>query len=270
MEYMELNQKLDPRILDKLNLGIEVVKNAALLLKDMGDLQIENKNDDFQDLVTNFDVLIEKKIIFDILKKYPNDGWISEENSIAYNRNNNVWILDPIDGTTNFSVSNDNFAISLAYYENMKSLFGIVYDVINDELYIGVKGYGSYLNYKKISVVTNEELNQNIVYTSVKSLLQFNKKYDLDIEKFANKVLATRSLGSVALEVCKVANGKAGMAISGHIKIWDIAAAKVILEEAGGYIKYFSDDVYSMKNTFMVSGNCNRIVKRFLKLLNKS
>ena len=69
MEYMELNQKLDPRILDKLNLGIEVVKNAALLLKDMGDLQIENKNDDFQDLVTNFDVLIEKKIIFDILKK---------------------------------------------------------------------------------------------------------------------------------------------------------------------------------------------------------
>ena len=129
----------DKRLNTKLEFAKTVVRDAGAYLKAhlADDLEISEKTH-FDDLVTNLDREVQDAIIAKIQETFPDDHILAEENDVRHDINDgNVWVLDPIDGTTNFIVQKDNFAVMLAYYESGIGKLGIILDVMNDNLYWG-------------------------------------------------------------------------------------------------------------------------------------
>lgn len=149
-----------------------------------------------------------------------------------------IWILDPIDGTVNFSRGIPIASVSIALWENKKPLIGVVYDFFNDVVYSGIVGIGAKRNGKRISVSNNIKLSESILLTGkpVKSYLSKNviKKWF----GFFNNFQKVRMIGSASISLCYVASGIADAYTEDHIQIWDVAAGLAIVSAAGGTIKY--------------------------------
>ncbi|MEG0239434.1 inositol monophosphatase family protein [Anaerorhabdus sp.] len=249
MENMEMNPKLEV-VLEKFNLAKEVVLRIGKELKDKSDIVVESKNNDISDLVTNYDVEVQDKIMNEIKNVFLDDSWLCEEN-VNQIVSSNLWILDPIDGTTNFISHRRDYTISLAYYHRGKPTFGIVYDVVNDELYHCVVGQGAYCNDQQLEQLPITKMKDSILNGSLKSLLGFYRSHGLDLDRLSKKIRAHRSLGCSSLAICQLALNKEQLFISNHIKLWDYAAARLLLEEVGGRI-----DIYYTLNAIDSNQTC--------------
>ncbi|RNM30757.1 inositol monophosphatase family protein [Erysipelothrix rhusiopathiae] len=208
------------------------------------------------DFVTNVDKGTEKFLADRINAKYPNQNFITEEKMVASTGLDNLWIIDPIDGTSNFIFEKRNFAISVGYYEDQKPVFGIVYDVSRDEMYVGVNGDGAYLNDRKLPMLSQTiTLMDSVVYSDTKTLeLMFG-----DAVKAHDEFMSVRYMGAASLEICGVAAGRHQVYLSRRLKVWDIAAATIILEAVGGALTYDTCDnkiIFEDKNfEFMCASN---------------
>ncbi|WP_232699569.1 inositol monophosphatase family protein [Brevibacillus daliensis] len=220
---------------------------AILCAKSAGKLSLEKMNQPYEvnyktsasDLVTAVDEEVEQLVIDMILKKYPDHGIIGEENRFKGDPSDaeTVWIIDPIDGTTNFVHQQINYSVSIAVYHKGEAAVGVVYDPSRDELFHAIKGKGAFLNDRKLELTREVKLEEALLCTS----LFWNKKaeqfgIDVIFKELAGKVRAMRLLGSAALELSYVAAGRLDGYVSLQLNPWDFGAGKLIIEEAGGKV----------------------------------
>ena len=207
-----------------------------------------------REIVTSTDKEIEDFFYSKISKKYKNMNFIAEEEHINGSLKGETIILDPIDGTNNFFYKIPFVAISIAYYKYGEGIFGIVYNPVLEEMFIGKKNEGSFLNGKKLKVSHTKNIDDALLATGL-PYKRKNVKNNLDnIVKFGEICRDIRRFGSAALDICYVARGTFDGYWELQLKVWDVAAAAIILKEAGGNITNFNNDLLDLgKNDFLAS-----------------
>ena len=247
-------------ISSNLNLMIKAAEKASKsAIRDFGEvekLQVSSKGPG--DFVTSADKRTEKIIVNELLSAYPNYGILSEEmGEINKQNKNNRWIIDPIDGTSNFLNGIPQFAISIGYEKNNEIVNAIIFDPIKNEVFISEKGKGAFLNNKRIRVSKRKKINECLIAGSGNDINIIN-------EKIKGKV-TIRNSGSAALDMAYVGAGRYDGYFQKSLNIWDIAAGIIILKEAGGKI---NDIDYSSAKVIKVLAGSNSIYEKMIENLN--
>ena len=237
-----------------LNIMIKASEKASkILIRDFGELenlQVSKKGP--KDFVTNADIKAEKIIIEELKKARPNYSIVSEENGVEKNKDgSNLWIIDPIDGTTNFLHGVPHFAISIALQSNNEIVCGLIYDPIKDELFYAEKNHGAYFNNQRIRVSKKRDIDECLFAVG-------KGKYNSD--------LIYRRSGSAALDMAYVASGRFDGYFQNNLNLWDIAAGIIIVKEAGGIINEI--DLSSLKNIKVLASSAEINTKFIEKIDN--
>ena len=202
-------------------------------------------------LVTETDKAAEKLITNFIRKKYPSHSILAEEGSNTTSTSEYLWVIDPLDGTTNFAHGLPIFSVSIGLQKNSETVAGVVYDVDREIIYSAEKNSGSFANDARINVNKNENLGHSMLVTGFPYNIKENpdKCYERFIELLKN-ARAIRRLGSAAIDFCYVANGVFEGFWEVSLHPWDICAGKLIVEEAGGLVTDFEGnkiDIHSKR-----------------------
>lgn len=220
------------------------------------------------DLVSYVDVESEKKLIAGLSKILPQAGFITEETNYEYKTGLN-WIVDPIDGTTNFVQGVPHFCISIALAQGSDILLGVVLDVMASNCYFSFKGGHSYCNDKQISVSKKLLFKDSFSGTgfSVKDNSRLSKNINL-LEIVIKETRGVRRLGSAALDLCFVAKGVFDFYYESNLSAWDVAAGALIVKNAGGQVSdYKGGDQYLFGDEILASNT--KLHANALVLLNK-
>ena len=237
-----------------LNIMIKAAEKASkVLIRDFGEvekLQVSIKGP--SNFVTNADKKAEKIIIEELSKSRKKFSILSEEIGEIKNSDiNNVWIIDPIDGTTNFLHGVPHFAISIALKSNNEIISGLIFDPIKNEMFYAEKNNGAYFNNKRMKVSKKKILEECLFATGGKKEI----KSDLN----------TRKSGSAALDMAYVAAGRYDGYFQNHLNLWDIAAGIIMVKEAGGKINEID---CSIVKDVSIRTSSNSIYEKMLENLN--
>ena len=223
-----------------LNIMIKACEKASkIIIRDFGELenlQVSKKGP--KDFVTNADKKVEQALIKELSKKQY--SIISEETgSIIRENKNNFWIIDPIDGTTNFLHGIPHFCISLAFVSNNEIISGVIFDPIKNEMFYGEKNSGAFFNNQRIRVSKKNNMDDCLFASNLAGV----KNIDINL----------RISGSAALDLAYVASGRLDGFFQRKLNIWDIAAGILILTEAGGKISPL--DIKKIKNHSIIAAS---------------
>ena len=212
---------------------------AAQLLKDSFEntLTITYKSH-IADLVTDMDKSIEKFFINKIQNTFLTHKVLGEEGygDQVQDKSGIIWIIDPIDGTTNFIHQQSNFAISIGIYENGEGKMGLIYDVGGSNLYFAKKGEGAYLNEKKLPCLEEVTLSEAVIGVNATWAGPNRRVNHENVQNIVRKSRGTRSYGSAAIELAYVASGKLDAYMTMRLSPWDFAAGLILLDEVGGVV----------------------------------
>ena len=236
-----------------LNIMIKASEKASkILIRDFGEiekLQISVKGP--SDFVSSADTKAEKIIISELMKTKKNYSILSEEDGSKINTDSkNVWIIDPIDGTTNFLHGVPHFAISIALKSDNEIVSGVIYDPIKDEMFYAEKNNGAFFNNQRIKVSKKKNIQSCLFGTGGK------EKIETD--------LITRKSGSAALDMAYVAAGRYDGYFQNNLNLWDIAAGIIIVKEAGGTINEIN---LSENDNIKIRASSTAINEKMLKKL---
>jgi myo-inositol-1(or 4)-monophosphatase len=236
------------------------MKASRSLIRDFGEienLQVSTKGPG--DFVSSADKRTEKIIIEELQKAHPDYGIITEESGLINKTNTkNRWIIDPIDGTTNFLNGIPHFAISIGYEEEYEIKCGVIFDPIKNEMFVAEKGNGAYLNNSRIRVSNKKKINDALLVTGgPKQSSKIKEEIFSEYVKLSNSVLSPiRKFGSAALDIAYVSCGRFDGYWQRELKYWDIAAGIIILKEAGGFIDFFeTDEAAPLKKNILASNS---------------
>lgn len=235
---------------------INTAKMAGdLVLAEFGKVQsIEFKGE--IDIVTEMDKLAEDLIISEIKKKFPDHGIITEESDEQNVSAKSRWIIDPIDGTTNYAHGFPFFCTSIGFEVDGVIEAGCVYLPYMNELFFAELGGGAFLNDKPIKVSTIIEVDKSLLATGFPYDIRTSKNNNLDnFVKVVKTAQAIRRPGAAAIDICYVAAGRLEGFWEVKLKPWDMAAAKIILEEAGGRLSGFDGEEFSIYEDFCLATN---------------
>ena len=244
-------------------------KASKILIRDFGEiekLQVSLKGPG--DYVTASDKKVEKILIEELQKARPNYSILSEEIGEINNDESFRWIIDPIDGTSNFLHGVPHFAISIGLEHDKEIICGIVYDPIKDEMFVAEKGNGSYMNNQRMRVASRSKLKDCIIFSGGPRFKSQNKELSFEeYKKFSSKVnIAIRKLGSAALDMAYVAAGRCDGFWQRDLSYWDIAAGIILVKEAGGFVTdYKGENGYIENKTILVSNS--EINKEMIEVL---
>ena len=210
-----------------LNLMIKACEKASkVIIRDFGELenlQVSKKGP--KDFVTKTDKKVEKILIEELSKSKKKFSFITEETGKILRENKeSFWIIDPIDGTSNFLHGIPHFAISIALQINNEILIGLIFDPIKNEMFYAEKNNGSFINNNRVRVSSKNNLDECLFATNNKGVKSIYPKLNL------------RSTGCAALDLAYVGCGRLDGYFHNNINLWDIAAGKIIVEEAGGKV----------------------------------
>ena len=236
-----------------LNIMIKASQKASkALIRDFGEiekLQVSVKGP--SNFVSNADTKAEKIIIEELMKAKKNYSIISEEDGSKINSDSeNVWIIDPIDGTSNFLHGIPHFAISIALKSNNEIISGLIYDPIKDEMFYAEKNSGAFFNNQRIKVSKKKEIENCLFATGGK-------------EKVISDFI-TRKTGSAALDMAYVAAGRYDGYFQNNLNLWDVAAGIIIIKEAGGIINEIN---LSNHSNIKIITSSSRINEKMLEKL---
>lgn len=242
-----------------LDLGecLEQVKKWA---REVGKLQLERLDSKFQvnckssavDLVTEVDELSEEILLDRIRDNYPDHSILAEESGVADNDSDYRWVIDPLDGTTNYAHGFSIFAVSIALEYKGEVVLGVVYIPSLDHLYWAVKGEGAFLNDKRIEISRTGNLGEALLATGFPYDKATARKNNLDnFTKLVPQARGIRRNGSAAFDLCNVASGVFDAFWELKLSFWDIAAGALLVEEAGGRVVTFNKE----KGITIAAGN---------------
>lgn len=241
-----------------LNIAIRAARNAGdFIVRKMNklpELQIDTKSPN--DFVTEVDRQAEVRIIETLLKAYPNHGILAEESGEIIGSEDYRWIIDPLDGTTNYLHGFPHFAVSIACQHNGRLEQAVIYDPLKQELFTASKGDGATLNNRRIRV-TNLKTTQGALLGTG---FPFKKKDQMDtflklFNEFFSSASDIRRAGSAALDLAYVASGRLDGFWESGLQSWDIAAGALIIREAGGIVGDFRGEENYLENGEVVAGN---------------
>lgn len=236
---------------------IQISREAGEIIRDgFGkNFSIEFKTNS-SNLVTEIDKKSEEAIIDFIKKEFPGHNILAEESGAQKFDSEYTWVIDPLDGTTNFAHGFPVFAVSIGVVKNDEIICGVVYDVMMDQLFTGEKGGGAFCNDTKMKVSSNENLAHGFLVTGFP--YNINENPDYAIEHFINFIRSSRAvrrLGSAAIDMCYVAKGVYDGFWEVALNPWDVCAAMLMVEEAGGKVTNFKGEGISIYSKQILASN---------------
>ena len=253
-----------------LNIMQKAAKKASRGLRrdfnELENLQVKTKGP--ANFVTASDIRTQKIIYEELSYAKPDWSFIMEESKPIENQNTKArFIIDPIDGTTNFMHGNPNFAISIAAEIDNRLEAAIIYSPITDEMFTAERGKGSFLNDKRIRVATRKKLSESILITGIPHLGRGNKELFIkEMDKIIPEVAGIRRSGSAALDLAWIAAGRYDIFWERGLSVWDIAAGILLVREAGGFARGINGSDQDLWNGNIVSGNDDIILALSKKL----
>lgn len=207
-------------------------------------------------LVTEMDLLSEKIIVGEIEKRFPGHSILAEERPALQKPSPFLWIIDPLDGTTNYAHGFPIFSVSIALAKFGEVVSGVVYDPTRDELFTAQKGKGARLNGRKIRVSEETKLTRSLLATGFPYDLRESEINNFDhFYNFAVRAQAVRRAGSAALDLCYVAAGRFDGFWEMKLAPWDIAAGSLLVSEAGGKITDFGEKPVKLEGKHVLASN---------------
>lgn len=237
---------------------LDVAKKAAIeggrvLMDYYGKVSLTYKKD--RSITTEADLASEKRIKEILEAEFPTHSLLGEEYGLEERHSDYMWIIDPLDGTTNYWMRNPFFGVSIALTVKDEPIVGVVYYPIMDEIFYAQKGKGAYLNDSQISVSDSSELVNSIVTfchgrdkKSVKEIIRIFGKLKL----ISNKI---RQIGAAALELCYVASGRTDAFYVVGSNPWDVIAGITIVRESGGVVSDFDGRPFRVKTKNLLISN---------------
>jgi myo-inositol-1(or 4)-monophosphatase len=244
-----------------LNTAIKAARRGAAVINrasfDLDRVIVNEKQ--HNDFVTDVDTAAEQAIIEVLSKAYPGHGFLAEESGASANVNDeteHVWIIDPLDGTTNFMHGFPQYAISIALQQRGTTTLALVYDPVRNDLFTAEKGAGAYLNEKRIRVGKLDRIGNALLGTGYKTgnpaaLNEYLKMYGI----MAERCQGVRRAGSAALDLAYVASGRLDGYYEKGLKPWDIAAGALLVSEAGGIIAEFNGESEYLHKGNIIAGS---------------
>jgi len=246
-----------------LEVAIDAANKAGEILRghfrDGVEATEKSDGDKKQGLVTVADLEAENSIIKTIQTAFPDHAFLAEESAATGDNPDNLWVIDPLDGTNNFAFGIPHFGVSIAYWHCGQPTVGIVLDPLRDEQFAAVKNCGATLNGKPISVNKHQSVSESVIATGFYYDRGEMMSQTLGcIETlFRNQIQGIRRLGAASLDLAWVANGRYGAFFELTLSPWDYAAAHLILTEAGGEITNCEGSEIGLEQTSVLATNGN-------------
>ena len=260
-----------PRSAD-INVMIQAALKAARgLVRDFGEignLQVSKKGP--ADFVSNADLKADKTLREELTKSRPKFGFLTEEGEDVVGEDSaSRWIIDPLDGTTNFLHGIPHFAISIALEKNQEIVAGVIYDPIKDELFWAEKGIGSFMNDRRIRVSERNIFSECLFATGIPfkghgNMDQFIK----ELIPLMQETSGVRRFGAAALDLAYVAAGRFDGYWERDLKPWDVAAGILLVREAGGYVTEIDAKPATPYSKSIVTAS-PQVHKNFLEILKR-
>ncbi len=255
----------------ELRVCIKAAKEAGkIVMGSYGKASFRLKKD--HSFVSKADINSEKAIKNILKKSFPGYSFMGEESSTKWpgrKQSNNVFVVDPLDGTTNYKIANPFFNISIALFRNSQPYLGVVYNPYTKELFYAEKGKGAYLNRQRLAVSKTAKLKEAIIgYCHGSSSKDINAAIRIFAE-LKKKCSHLRQFGAAALELAYVAAGRIDAYYMPGVNLWDIAAGLILVEEAGGKITGFNNEEFSVKANSIIAAN-STIHKKLLYYIKKA
>ena len=243
---------VQPDLQDVINL---VLKTKPLIMDAQSSHDVTVKGR--ADFVTRTDTSVQQFLKEHLAAAWPHIQFLGEENGQNHaDFSKPVWILDPIDGTTNLIYNYMHSAVSLGYYENHEVTMGVIYNPFREELFYAQKGRGAYLNGQRIHVSSKSALNDSLIAVGTtpydKTMAPVNFK---TFQRIFENFLDIRRSGSAALDIAYTACGRQDGYFERDLKPWDFSAGAVILSEAGGTVTGFDGPIDFSKNQNIIASN---------------
>jgi myo-inositol-1(or 4)-monophosphatase len=230
---------------------LDVAKDAALkageMLRENFDEAREISFKGEINLVTHFDSLSQKMIYEHLSSSFPEHDFLAEEDLCKEKGSEYRWLIDPLDGTTNFAHKFPVFCVSIALESKGEIMLGVVYDPLRKEMFWAEQGGGAFLNGEKIEVSLTDDLDKSLVATGFPYDIRKSEVNNINhFNNFAIRVQAIRRCGSAAMDLCYVACGRFDGFWELKLNSWDVAAGVLMVKEAGGQISDFQNGEYSV------------------------
>lgn len=233
---------------------MKAAREAGKILMDhYGRSHVKYKND--RSLVTEADEKAEDTIKAILKEEFPDYSFLGEESGMEERTSDYTWVVDPLDGTTNYTIKNPFFCTSIGLTFKGEPVLGVVYNPLAQELFTGEKGKGAYLNGERLKVSRKDKVKDSVVAFCHKrtgeSIRRIGKIF-VDIKMVTNRL---RQLGSGNLECCYVASGRIEAYLMPDVNAWDVVAGAVIVKEAGGLATDFKNKPYNLESGDILVSN---------------
>ncbi len=242
------------------NMALRAARRAGQIIVraldrvDILDIQEKQKND----LVSEVDRAAEAAIIESLMKSFPDHAFLGEESGLTGSADaEHVWIIDPLDGTTNFLHGIPHFAVSIACRQRGRLEHGVILDPLRDEAFVASRGHGAQLNEKRIRVSKRQHLDTAVIGTGIPpgEINRHLTPYMAMLESVTRRARGVRRSGSAALDLAYVAAGRLDAFWEPGLRPWDVAAGALLVTEAGGLVSDFTGDVHFLETGHIVAGN---------------
>ena len=247
--------------------AVDLARKSGALLKEKFSQthKIQYKGD--IDIVTEADKLSEDLIIETIKRNFPDHGILSEESPAITSAGKLRWIIDPLDGTTNYSHGYPVFCVSVALENEGTIVLGVIYDPMREDMFVAIRGEGAYLNDKKLKVSSVNNLSRSLLATGFPYDIRDSKENNLDyFNAMAINVQAIRRAGAAALDLAYLAAGRFDGFWELKLKPWDTAAGCLMVEEAGGVISDIAGQKWHLQSPSLMASNA-LIHEQMIKVL---
>lgn len=249
-----------------INVAIDAAKKAGEALLELSKSEIKYEMKNRHDILAEGDLVSEKTIIETIKCKFPDHDFLSEEKGEEITGSDYLWVIDPIDGTINFSRGIEEFCISIALVCKGEIQIAVIYQPMLGKLYAAQKGKGAFLNEKKISVSNEDKMINMLLATDNSSKIDDRvKNFDL-LAEICTEFRHSRIFGSGALHLAKLAEGKIDCYFETRFHFWDYAAGVLLIKEAGGEATDFDGSPIDKDSRGVVASN-GRLHKEILNVI---
>ncbi len=236
---------------------LSIAEVAGFIKAEFGKVQEEQVEEkEMNSLVSYVDQEAERKLVKALSDILPQATFITEEATVDTEESNLTWIIDPLDGTTNFLFGIPYFSVSVALEVNGEIQLGIVHDVMMNQQYHALKGEGAYCDDERIQVSQKKKIQDSVIISGFPYVNDYDVKAHTDLLQYW--LLNTRGFrrnGSAALDLCAVAKGKSQVYYEGFLNLWDVAGGSIIVTEAGGVLSTYTGDTYDPRGGDVIATN---------------